>query len=88
MIPSNIARSSHCVVLKRRRHKKRQGRSPARKEKAVKDQYLKGFRDIAISQGYKPEEVYFSGDTLIMPDDMAEKVRKAIEKMRRSGRAV
>ena len=76
MIPSNIASSSHCVVLKRRGHKTRRGRSSARKEKAMKDQYLKGFRDIAISQGHKPEEVYFSGDTLIMPEDMAEKVRK------------
>ena len=54
----------------------------------MKDLYLKGFRDIAISQGYKPEEVYFAGDTLIMPEDMAEKVRKAIEKMGRSIRAV
>ena len=42
----------------------------------MNEEILKGFKEIAVSLGYGPDEVYFLEGKLILPDDLKEIVLK------------
>ena len=53
----------------------------------MKEQIMKGFREIAASLGYPPEAVYASGDRIVLPKELSDKVKAALDRLERSSRA-
>lgn len=47
----------------------------------MKEQILKGFREIAEKYGYPPEVVYFDEGKLILPPALRDKIQAVIQLM-------